>query len=345
CCELAASRERASESPTSWTMSWIAGTWSLCATITESRLAASLRISSAHSAVGSTPVYPCRPRRTRSASGDASRRVVVCVPVAVVMSAPPDLFVRDEYHPPRFRLTIENMSKCNTGHVVLVVVAQARPVPESSAPVLHVLLWQHALGAQAGRWALPGGTVRDDEDLATSATRQLAEKVDVRTVSHLESVAEFSDPHRVPRCREFASGFLGLLPCDTDPAIPDDTAWFRVHELPDTDYDHAEIVARSRARLAAKLSYSTLGFALAPEEFPLSELAQLYAAALGHPVDPTNLQRVLTRRGELVRCGRSAPPGPTGGRPAALYRFAERRLRITDQFAALRPPAQRGGAG
>lgn len=234
------------------------------------------------------------------------------------------------------------MGKSNTGHVVLVVVTQVRPVPHAAAPVLHVLLWQHALGAQAGRWALPGGDVRDDEDLSTSATRQLDEKVDVRSLSHLESVAEFSDPHREPDRRVFASGFLGVLPSDSDPAIPEDTAWFPVDALPDTVFDHADIVGRARARLAAKLSYSTLGFALAPDEFTLSALAQLYAAALGHPVDPTNLQRVLTRRGELARCGRSAPPGPTGGRPAALYRFAERRLRITDQFAALRPPGPRG---
>jgi 8-oxo-dGTP diphosphatase len=233
------------------------------------------------------------------------------------------------------------MVKSNTGHEVLVVVGQVRPAPASAAPVLHVLLWRHGLGPGTGRWALPGGEVRDDEDLAASARRQLAEKVDVRSLSHLESVSEFSDPARVPGRRVFASGFLGLLPSDADPAIPDDTAWFPVDALPDTVFDHAEIVARARARLAAKLSYSTLGFALAPEEFTLSALAQLYAAALGHPVDPTNLQRVLTRRGELVRCGRSAPPGPSGGRPAALFRFAERRLRITDQFAALRPPARR----
>ncbi|AVZ39190.1 MULTISPECIES: NUDIX domain-containing protein [unclassified Dietzia] len=232
------------------------------------------------------------------------------------------------------------MPKCNTGHEVLVVVGQVRRIAHPPSHALHVLLWQHTLGPAAGRWALPGGEVGDDEDLATSATRQLAEKVDVRSLSHLESVAEFSDPSRIPGRRVFASGFLGVLPSDADPDIPDDTAWFRVDDLPDTVFDHAEIVARARARLAAKLSYSTLGFALAPEEFTLSTLAQHYAAALGHPVDPTNLQRILTRRGELVRCGRSAPPGPSGGRPAALYRFAERRLRITDQFATLRPPVE-----
>ena len=237
---------------------------------------------------------------------------------------------------------IEYMKECNTGHEVLVVVSQVRPVSEASTPALHVLLWQHSLGPAAGRWALPGGEVRDDEDLRASATRQLAEKVDVRSLSHLEPVADFSDPARVPGRRVFASGFLGVLPCDAAPALPDDTAWFRVDELPDTVYDHAGIVALARDRLAAKLSYSNLGFALAPEEFTLSFLAQLYAAALGHPVDPTNLQRVLTRRCELVACGRSAPPGPAGGRPAGLYRFAERRLRITDQFATLRPPTGSG---
>ncbi|NLD84937.1 MAG: NUDIX hydrolase [Actinomycetales bacterium] len=230
------------------------------------------------------------------------------------------------------------MDKCNTGHEVLVVVGQVRPVCDDGTQALHVLLWQHSMGPAAGCWALPGGEVRDDEDLPSSAARQLDEKVDVRELSHLESVSDFSDPARVPGRRMFASGFLGVLPSDADPDIPTDTAWFRVDALPETVFDHAEIIARARLRLAAKLSYSTLGFALAPEEFTLSHLAQLYAAALGHPVDPTNLQRILTRRGELVRCGRSAPPGPSGGRPAALYRFAERRLRITDQFATLRPP-------
>ena len=229
------------------------------------------------------------------------------------------------------------MRESNTGHEVLVVVGQVRSVPDAAEPVLHVLLWQHGLGPEAGRWALPGGAVRDDEDLATSARRQLAEKVDVRSLSHLESVSEFSDPARVPGRRVFASGFLGLLPSGTDPTLPGDTAWHRVDAMPDTVFDHAEIVTRARARLAAKLSYSTLGFALAPEEFTLTTLAELYAAALGHPVDPTNLQRVLTRRGELERCGK-ATVGPAGGRPPGLYRFVDQRLRITDQFAALRPP-------
>jgi 8-oxo-dGTP diphosphatase len=103
-------------------------------------------------------------------------------------------------------------------------------------------------------------------------------------------------------------------------------------------FDHEAITLAGRERLRAKLSYTNLGFALAPEMFTISELRDLYAAALGHDVSPTNLQRVLLRRGVLDPVGGHRPPGPAGGRPAALYRFRTRGLEITDQFAVLRPP-------
>jgi hypothetical protein len=47
---------------------------------------------------------------------------------------------------------------------------------------------------------------------------------------------------------------------------------------------------------------------------------------------------VLSRRGLLTPTGHTAPPGPTGGRPAAQFRFADRGLRVTDPFAVFRPP-------
>ncbi len=93
-----------------------------------------------------------------------------------------------------------------------------------------------------------------------------------------------------------------------------------------------------RERLRAKLSYTNVGFALAPAEFTLSELRSLYAAALGHDVSTTNLQRVLLRRGLLEETGDRRAPGRAGGRPASVYRFRSRSLEVTDPFAVLRPP-------
>jgi len=66
--------------------------------------------------------------------------------------------------------------------------------------------------------------------------------------------------------------------------------------------------------------------------------ASIAPSALAHPVSSTNLKRVLLRRGVLEPTGEVRSPGPTGGRPAQLFRFRSRRLEITDPFAVLRPP-------
>jgi ADP-ribose pyrophosphatase YjhB (NUDIX family) len=203
---------------------------------------------------------------------------------------------------------------------------------------LQVLLWQRAREPFLGAWSLPGGFLEPDETLEQSIRRHLAVKVDVRELAHLEQLVTLSDPGRNPRERELATAYLGLVPADVDPAVPDDTAWHPVSRLPDLAFDHRAVVLAGRDRLRAKLSYTNIAFALAPPVVTISELRDLYVAALGHEVSATNLQRVLLRRGVLEPTGERREPGRSGGRPAALYRFRSPRLEITDEFAVLRPP-------
>jgi ADP-ribose pyrophosphatase YjhB (NUDIX family) len=217
-------------------------------------------------------------------------------------------------------------------HVALAVILQVRD------GALQALLWQRAREPFAGSWALPGGYLDPDETLEESIRRHLAAKVDVREVSHLEQLETRSEPGRHPAERQLATAYLGLVPLDADPAVPEDTRWHRVDRLPPLAFDHGPITLAGRDRLRAKLSYTNLGFALAPPSFTISELRAVYAAALGHEVSSTNLQRVLLRRGVLEQVDGLRAPGPAGGRPAAVYRFRLRRLEITDQFAVLRPP-------
>jgi ADP-ribose pyrophosphatase YjhB (NUDIX family) len=218
-------------------------------------------------------------------------------------------------------------------HVAVAVVLCVRD------GVLQVLLWERAQEPYAGRWALPGGYLEAGETLEQSIRRHLAAKVDVRGLSHLEQLDTRSEPDRVPGEWQLATTYLGLVPSDADPHLPADTAWHRVDHLPRTAFDHGSIVLAGRERLQAKLSYTNAGFALAPKTFTISQLRDLYAAALGHEVSATNLQRVLLRRDVLEQTGAYRPPGRTGGRPASLFRFRTRRLEITDQFAVLRPPS------
>lgn len=222
-------------------------------------------------------------------------------------------------------------------HEALAVVLRVR------SGRLDVLLWQRARHPHVGRWALPGGHLAPDERLGASLARHLAAKVDVREVAHLEQLETRSDPARYPGKRVLATAYLGLVPTHLEPALPADTAWHDVEELPDAAFDHGSIVESGRARLRAKLSYTTIAFALAPPTFTITELRELYVAALGHDVSATNLQRVLLRRAAIEQTATKLVPTRSGGRPATVYRFRRRRLEVTDAFAAFRPP--RAGAG
>jgi 8-oxo-dGTP diphosphatase len=236
---------------------------------------------------------------------------------------------------------IENMihrttESLETRHEVLAAVFSVQG-DDAGQRALHVLLWQRAKAPDSGLWALPGGTLGDDEDVDTSARRQLSEKVDIKQASHLEQTGVASSPARVPGARVVATGFLGLVASDADPRLPADTSWFPASELPPMAFDHADLVRQAHQRLRSKLSYTNIAFALVPSEFTIAELRAHYVAALGRDVDPTNVERVLSRRGMLAPTGETTKPGRAGGRPARLFHFTVHELRVTDPFAAFRP--------
>lgn len=150
----------------------------------------------------------------------------------------------------------------------------------------------------------------------------LGRAVDVAALAHHEQLET-----RLLADGTLATVYLGLVPADRE----FDGAWHA------TGAGDPELVAAAAARLRAKLSYTNAGFALAPAVFTISELREIYVAALGHDVAATNLQRVLVRRGVLARVEGVRAPGRAGGRPAALFRFASSSLEVTDQFAVLAP--------
>ena len=192
----------------------------------------------------------------------------------------------------------------STSHVVVAVVLRAR------GGRLEVLL--------AGD-AAPAASLAPREALETA----LGRAVDLALLAHVEQLAT-----RALADGSIATAYLGLV--SSDSGLEGDWRPVAEVELP--------FVAAAQSRLRAKLSYTNVGFALAPASFTISELREVYIAALGHDVSATNLQRVLVRRGVLARAVGQRASGRTGGRPAALFRFASSRLEVTDEFAALRPP-------
>jgi 8-oxo-dGTP diphosphatase len=231
----------------------------------------------------------------------------------------------DDYRPadyPPFAVT--------TDLVVLTVRADA----------LQALVIRRGVAPHRGRWALPGGFVRPDEDLAAAAARELAEETGLTAGTvHLEQLASYGDPRRDPRMRVVTVAHLALAPDLPTPAAGTDSVdarWEPVAALladrRRLAFDHHRILTDGVDRARAKLEYTALGTAFCPPEFTIAELRRIYELIWAMPLDPRNFHRKVTGAAGLLE-----PTGHTttrdGGRPAQLYRRGP--------AEALHPPMQR----
>jgi 8-oxo-dGTP diphosphatase len=194
------------------------------------------------------------------------------------------------------------------------------------AGALHVLLVRRAAPPFAGRHAIPGGFVHEDESLEAAARRELAEETGVRDV-YLEQLYTFGEPARDPRGRVVTVAYFALIASDevalragTDAA---EARWFPVAALPPLAFDHDRILAYALERLRNKLEYTTVGFQLLPARFTLGELQAVYEAILGRRLDKRNFRRKIDLLGIVtpLRAQRR-----TGRKPARLYRFSAARF-------------------
>jgi len=187
---------------------------------------------------------------------------------------------------------------------------------------LEVLLIERALPPFEGRWALPGGFIRDGESLEQAALRELEEETGVRDV-YLEQLYTFGDPGRDPRGRVVTVAYYALISADNAHLVASTDAraarWWPLAKHPRLAFDHDRILDYAVERLRNKLEYTTVGFQLLPRRFTLTELQRVYEAILGRPLDKRNFRRKLALLGILkpVKERRREL-----GRPALLYEFS-----------------------
>ncbi|SDR82974.1 ADP-ribose pyrophosphatase YjhB, NUDIX family [Nocardioides scoriae] len=117
--------------------------------------------------------------------------------------------------------------------------------------VLHVLLVRRARAPYAGRWALPGGFLEVDEDLAPAAARELHVETGIALhPDELVQIGTYGAPHRDPRRRIVSVAHLAELDRDVDPQPGPDAehaAWVAVRDVlgPEAEelaFDHAVIL-------------------------------------------------------------------------------------------------------
>jgi 8-oxo-dGTP diphosphatase len=151
-----------------------------------------------------------------------------------------------------------------------------------------------------GQRALPGVFVRDDETLDQAAQRGLREETGLEDI-YFEQLYTWGAPDRDPRRRVISVSYLALVDAQRlrgfGPGLRTTGAELAdVQELltaEDLAFDHRQIIACGRERLAGKVEYTPIAFSLVPEEFTLPQLQRVYELLLGKPLYKANFRKKI----------------------------------------------------
>jgi 8-oxo-dGTP diphosphatase len=205
---------------------------------------------------------------------------------------------------------------------------------------LHVLLVERSNEPYRGQSALPGGFLREGEDLEEAAVRELAEETSLDGGDlHLEQLATYGQPSRDPRGRVVTVAYLAIAPDLPIPTAGSDARsarWASVEAVTGTlAFDHDQILSDAVERARSRLESTPLATAFCGDTFTMGDLRRVYEVVWGTPLDPRNFSRKVAHTEGFVQ-----PTGgkrvPDTGRPAVLYRRGS--------ALALNPPLLRNGS-
>ncbi len=194
---------------------------------------------------------------------------------------------------------------------------------------LRVLLVQRGEPPFLGRWALPGGFVRPDEDLDRAAVRELAEETGIhQKVGLLEQFGSYGDPGRDPRMRVVTVGYWAIVPDLPSPMGGSDARHAELVSVAEVEsermrlaFDHQHIFSEALETARSSLEDRTVGTLFCEPGFKVSTLRQVYNTVWNTELDAGNFQRKVTTADGFLTKLESAPvrSGERGGRPASLW--------------------------
>ncbi|PJJ48185.1 8-oxo-dGTP diphosphatase [Mumia flava] len=211
---------------------------------------------------------------------------------------------------------------------VSTVIFALRPDRCARGTALWLPLVRRIKEPYAGRWALPGGPVRRDEDVEQAARRTLLETTALAP-KYLEQLYTFGQVERaaepVPGPRVISVVYWALVrPEEAEHGIEDENVgWHLADAPPGLAFDHATIVRYALWRLRTKMEYSRVAQAFLGDTFTLAQLREVYEVVLERTLDPANFRRQMESSGAVEPTGDYLVGGRH--RPPRLYRHRETR--------------------
>ncbi|BAU54419.1 NUDIX hydrolase [Mucilaginibacter gotjawali] len=192
-------------------------------------------------------------------------------------------------------------------------------------------------------FALPGGFIREKENLHDAARRVASERTGLDDI-YLEQFYVFGDysrydpqPFKVIMeangnrpseshwlLQRFISiGYYALVDftraTPTPAAIFDSCNWYDLNNMPELIQDHSKIITKALEVLRANLDHKVVGYNLLPESFTMGELQKLYETILSKKLLRPAFQRKMLSLCILERVAKKYSGG--AHKAPYLYRF------------------------
>jgi 8-oxo-dGTP diphosphatase len=235
----------------------------------------------------------------------------------------------------------------STSLAVSTVIFALRPSATSTdLKSIWIPLVRRIREPHVGQWALPGGPLLSDEDLAAAAARNLGETTGLAP-SYLEQLYAFGGLERSPGDRVVSIVYWALVRSEeaAQASEGDNVRWFAADALPELAFDHNLIVEYALWRLRNKVEYSRIAHAFVGDRFTLAQLREVHEAVLGRALDPANFRRMIEASQAVVATEERL--AGTKYRPPRLYRYNDE-IDLADQGplgAAYRAPGEQPKGG
>lgn len=159
---------------------------------------------------------------------------------------------------------------------------------------LNILLVQRGMEPYKGKWSLPGGFMRwNDENVEACVRREVKEETNVE-LNRFELFGVYSDEGRDPRGRIITIAFFTLVDQNKFRIIGGDDAakasWYPIDGLPDLAFDHDKIIDKAIGMLRERIHFEPIGFELLDKEFTMPQLQNIYIAIINPPQNATSIR-------------------------------------------------------
>lgn len=182
--------------------------------------------------------------------------------------------------------------------------------------------------AEKWKYIIPGWIVRSGSSLEDNFDKILQNRTWITWV-YKEQLYTFWNPSRDPRWHVVSVSYYALVSSENFIQNVDLT---KVHIINFSDinsiaiwYDHFEIIKYAKQRLDWKLEYTNIIKNILPLEFTLSMMQNAYEIILWKTLDKRNFRKKIASLNIIEETWNL---DKSTNRPAALYRFSDKELKI-----------------